>query len=100
MASQHVLSARFEQTKSDQNYKARPCEQETGVQRATVTVYNQHTYVRSTHPINIELIAPTRNILLIYKHHIIVNHKMDQLQEPGGMGNDFWRVPVSESQSP
>ena len=29
-----------------------------------------------------------------------MNHKIDQLQEPGGMGNNCWRVPVSAPQSP
>ena len=46
------------------------------------------------------LIALTTIVLLIYTHHIIVNHNMDQLHQPGEMGNDFWRVPVSPPQSP
>ena len=50
-------------------------------------------------PFNVELNAAATNIILIYKYHINVNHKMDQLHQPGGMGNDFWRDPVSVPQS-
>ena len=57
-------------------------------------------YVQSPHPFNVELIATAKKILLIYKYHTFVNHKMDQLQEPGGMGNDFWREPVGVPQLP
>ena len=38
-------------------------------------------------------------IILIYKYFTFVNHKMDKLQEPGGMRNDFWRDPVSAPQT-
>ena len=62
----------------------------------TYLTYNMYWNV---HPINAELIAVTNIILLIYKHHIIVNHKMDQLQESGEMEKDFWREPVSAPQS-
>ena len=52
------------------------------------------------HPFNIGLIAAKRDIILIYKHHINMNHTMDQLHQPEGMWNDCWRKPMSAPQSP
>ena len=60
-------------------------------------------YIRSrrrTPPFTVELVVVLRNLFSIYKLCIIVNDKIVPLHQRGGMGNDFWKVPVGSSQSP
>ena len=49
---------------------------------------------KRTPPTDIELVATKENLFFIFKLYVIVNDESVPLQEGGGMGNDFWRVPV------
>ena len=62
--------------------------------------YPPYNTSQNAHPFNVELIADEGNHISLYKYHMNVNHKMDQLQQPVGMGHDFWRVSFRGPQSP